>query len=279
MTTDPKMTAAMTAVVVDDEERARRRLARMLEDWPSVELSAQAENGAQAVAASQSLEPDIVFLDVQMPGKTGIQMLHEIGPDRVPAVILVTAFEEHALDAFELSVVDYILKPIETDRFLVALDRARVRLERVQAVQLTGQIQNLIETVAPAAGDTLRQDDDALPPSKSYISRFLVSDGAGERPLSVSEVSWIEAAGDYVRLHVGPNYHLVRDSMNNLESALDPYFFGRIHRGAIIRFDHVREIVPTQHGDAEVYLIDGTRLKLSRSHREQFRRALGSSPS
>lgn len=266
-------------VIVDDEPLAREGIRLRLASETDIEIVGDFGSAREAMANLDQANPDLLFLDVQMPGKTGIQMLHEIGPDRVPAVILVTAFEEHALDAFELSVVDYILKPIETDRFLVALDRARVRLERVQAVQLTGQIQNLIETVAPAAGDTLRQDDDALPPSKSYISRFLVSDGAGERPLSVSEVSWIEAAGDYVRLHVGPNYHLVRDSMNNLESALDPYFFGRIHRGAIIRFDHVREIVPTQHGDAEVYLIDGTRLKLSRSHREQFRRALGSSPS
>jgi two-component system LytT family response regulator len=223
------------------------------------------------------MNPDLLFLDVQMPGKSGIDMLHEIGPDRVPAVILVTAYEEHALDAFEVSVVDYVLKPIDTDRFRTALDRARVRLERVEAVRLSGQIRSLIETTdsRPATGPPA--DEGATTAKPAYIARFLVSDGDGERPLSVAEVEWIEAAGDYVRLHVGTDYHLVRDSMSHLEEVLDPRLFGRIHRGAIVRFDRVQEISPTHHGDAEVRLKDGTVLRLSRSYRDAFRKALSTS--
>ena len=190
-------------------------------------------------------------------------------------MILVTAFEEHALDAFEVNVVDYILKPIDTRRFRTALERARVHLERVRAVELSDQIRRLVESGESLVLEPAAEDGSAAPIRREYIRRFLVSDGVGERPLSVSEVEWIEAAGDYVRLHVGSKYYLVRVSMAHLEEALDPCAFGRIHRGAIVRLESVRGIVPIHHGDAEVHLKNGTVLKLSRSYRDAFRQALG----
>jgi len=266
-------------IIVDDEPPAREGIRLRLSGEEDIELVGECGSAREAMAAIDEENPDLVFLDVQMPGMSGIEMLHEIGPDRVPAVILVTAFEEHALDAFAVSVVDYILKPIDTARFRLALDRARVRLERVQAVRLSGQIRSLMETSEPAVAGALPPDEDGAHTAPTYISRFLVADGEGERPLSASEVEWIEAAGDYVRLHVGSDYHLVRDSMTHLENALDPRLFGRIHRGVIVRFDCVLEIVPIHHGDAELRLKDGAVLKLSRSYRDRFREALGKAPS
>jgi two-component system LytT family response regulator len=262
-------------IIVDDEPPAREGIRLRLSGEEDIELIGEYGSAREAMAAIELDEPDLLFLDVQMPGMTGIEMLQKIGPERVPAVILVTAFEEHALEAFAVSVVDYILKPIDTSRFRLALDRARLRIERVQAVQLSGQIRSLIETSGPAVTVAPLTDDGGAQTTPDYISRFLVADGGGERPLSVSVVEWIEAAGDYVRLHVGSDYHLVRDSMTHLEQALDPRLFGRIHRGTIVRLDRVAEIVPIHHGDAEVRLRDGTALKLSRSYRDRFRRALG----
>lgn len=265
-------------IIVDDDPPAREGIRLRLESETDIEIVGEFGSAREAIHAIDDVQPDLLFLDVQMPGMTGIQMMHEIGPDRVPAVILVTAYEEHAVDAFEVSVVDYILKPIDSDRFRAALDRARVRLERVRAVQLSGQIRNLMETTEPPASEPSTHDRNTDFATPEYVSRFLVSDGAGERPLSVSEINWIEAAGDYVRLHVGPDYHLVRETMSRVEQSLDPEVFGRIHRGTIVRLDQVHEIVPTHHGDAEVRLGDGTVLKLSRSYRDSFRRALGKIP-
>jgi len=266
------------ALIVDDEPPAREGIRLRLRSEPDIEVVGEYGTAGEAMAALEELDPDLVFLDVQMTGMTGIQMLRELGPDRGPAVILVTAHEEHALDAFEVNVVDYVLKPIDTGRFRKALERARVHLERVRAVELSGQIKRLVEAGKPPVAGPSEDDRGARPARREHISRFLVSDGARERPVSVSEVEWIESAGDYVRLHVGPEYHLVRISMAHLEEVLDPALFGRIHRGAIVRFDRVREIVPIHHGDAEVRLEDGTVLKLSRSYRDAFREALGKTP-
>ncbi|HPA81639.1 MAG TPA: LytTR family DNA-binding domain-containing protein [Thermoanaerobaculales bacterium] len=263
------------AMIVDDEPPAREGIRLRLQSEPDIEVVGEYGTAGEALAALEALEPDLLFLDVQMTGMTGIQMLRKLGPDRGPAVILVTAFEEYALDAFEVNVVDYILKPIDTRRFRIALDRARAHLERVRAVKLSGQIRRLIETGEPSVLASAADAGSATPARREYISRFLVSDGAGERPLNVSDVEWIEAAGDYVRLHVGSRYYLVRVSMAHLEEALDPGAFGRIHRAAIVRLDRVREVVPTHHGDAEVHLANGTVLKLSRSYRDAFRQALG----
>lgn len=261
-------------IIVDDEPPAREGIRLRLHGEEDFEVVGEYGSAREAIRAIENDVPDLLFLDVHMPGMTGIEMLHEIGPDCVPAVVLVTAFEEHALDAFEVSVVDYILKPIDGERFRLALDRARTHLERVQAVRLSGQIRTLIETTEPTGNTPPQPGAGGTSSAAEYVSRFLVSDGSGERPVSVRDVDWIEAAGDYVRLHVGEIYHLVRASMNRLEGTLDPRFFGRIHRGAIVRFDRIEEIVPIHHGDAKIHLKDGTIVRLSRSYREQFRQGL-----
>lgn len=260
-------------MIVDDEPPAREGIRLRLGGEEDIEVVGEYGSARAAMATIEDDLPDLLFLDVQMPGMTGIEMLHAIGPDRVPAVILVTAYEEHALEAFEVSVVDYILKPIDTDRFRLALDRARIRLERVRAVKISGQIKTLIGATEPSSPPVFEEGGGSG--SSDYITRFLVADGDGERPVPTAVVDWIEAAGDYVRLHQGATYHLVRASMTQLEASLDPGVFGRAHRSAIVRFDRIDEIVPVHHGDAEIRLAGGAVVRLSRSYRDCFRRALG----
>lgn len=260
-------------MIVDDEPPAREGIRLRLAGEEDIEVVGEYGSARAAMAAIEDVSPDLLFLDVQMPGMTGIEMLQTIGPDRVPAVILVTAYEKHALEAFEVNVVDYILKPIDTDRFRLALDRARIRLERVRAVEISGQIKTLIGATEQSPPPV--SEDRGGSGSSDYITRFLVADGDGERPIPTAVVDWIEAAGDYVRLHQGVTYHLVRASMTQLEASLDPGVFGRAHRSAIVRFDRIDEIVPFHHGDAEIRLVGGAVVRLSRSYRDCFRRALG----
>ena len=260
-------------MIVDDEPPAREGIRLRLDGEEDIEVVGEYGSARAAMTAIEEDLPDLLFLDVQMPGMTGIEMVQAIGPDRVPAVILVTAYEEHALEAFEVSVVDYVLKPIDTDRFRLALDRARIRLERVRAVEISGQIKTLIGATEPSSPPVSEVGGGSG--SSDYITRFLVAAGDGERPVPTAVVDWIEAAGDYVRLHQGTTYHLVRASMTQLESSLDPGVFGRAHRSAIVRFDRIDEIVPVHHGDAEIRLAGGAVVRLSRSYRDCFRRALG----
>jgi two-component system LytT family response regulator len=261
-------------LIVDDEPPAREGIRLRLMAEADIEIVGELGSARAAMAAIEENAPDLLFLDVQMPGMSGIEMLHAIGPDRIPAVVLVTAFEEHALDAFEVSVVDYILKPIDTERFQLALDRARVRLERVRAVKLSGQIKSLINSAESPTISSPLSETRSQAASPDHLSRFLVADGDGERPVRAADVDWIEAAGDYVRLHEGGSYHLYRAGMNQLEALLDPRLFGRVHRSAIVRFDRIDEIVPVHHGDAEIRLSNGATVRLSRSYRERFRQAL-----
>ena len=261
-------------LIVDDEPPAREGIRLRLAGEGDIEIVGECGSARAAMAAIDEFAPDLLFLDVQMPGMSGIEMLQAIGEDRVPAVILVTAYEEHALEAFEVSVVDYILKPIDNDRFEVALDRARLRLERVRAVEVSGQIKNLIGASEASASRSSVSKARAQSTSSEYLSHFLVADGDGERPVPTAVVDWIEAAGDYVRLHEGARYHLLRSSMTQLEASLDPRVFGRAHRSTIVRFDRINEIVPVHHGDAEIRLAGGATVRLSRSYRDRFRQAL-----
>jgi len=263
------------ALIIDDEPPAREGIRLRLAEEDDIEIVGEFGSASAAMAAIDDCVPDLLFLDVQMPGMSGIEMLHAIGEDRAPAVILVTAYEEHALEAFEVSVVDYILKPIDTDRFKHALDRARVRLEGVRAVEISGQIKNLIQATEPAEPAHPASEVGVDSASPEYVSRFLIPDGEGERPVPTVKVDWIEAAGDYARLHEGASYHLLRSSMTQLEASLDPRVFGRAHRSAIVRFDRIDEIVPMHHGDAEIRLVGGATVRLSRSYRDGFRQALG----
>jgi len=262
-------------VIVDDEPLAREGVRLRLASEPDIVVIGEYGSARQAAEALCRDRPDLLFLDIEMPEEGGIELLRRIGPERVPAVVLVTAHEEHALEAFEVSVVDYVLKPIVEARFRLALARARRRLEERRAVGVGERLKELVDQLDPVG---------AAPPAAAraarpavYTSRFLVRVGSREHPVSVACVDWIEADGDYARLHCGEKEYLVRETMASLDHALDPRAFGRIHRSAIVRFDRVVSLVSEGHGDCEIHLASGTVLRLSRNFRDRFRSALSHS--
>jgi two-component system LytT family response regulator len=242
----------LRVLIVDDEPPARRRLRALLDADPEVTVVGECGDGAAAVAELGRGECDLVFLDVQMPGLDGLEVVRAVGPERMPAVVFVTAHADHALPAFDARAVDYLLKPFDRERFEQALGRAKelVRGRRLLAAAGPAPVQ------PPAARLLLRAQ------GRLYFLR-------------ADEIDWVEAAGNYLRLHAGGKAHLLRATLAGLEARLDPARFVRIHRSALVNLDRVAEMQPLFHGDYEVLLRDGTRLTLSRAYRANLAARLG----
>lgn len=247
-------------VVVDDEPLARERLATLLGSEADIEIVAQCRDGEEAVAAIQDHSPDLVFLDVQMPQMNGFDVIEAIGSDRMPLVIFVTAYDQHALRAFQVRALDYILKPFDRERFTEALTRARKQIEREETGDLGRRLLALVKD--------LRRD-------QPRSDRLVVKSGGRLFFLRMDEIDWIEAAGNYVRLHVGNTSHLLRETMNAIEGRLDPEKFFRIHRSRIVNMERIQEMQPWLNGEYAVVLRTGTRLTLSRGYREKLQERLG----
>jgi two-component system LytT family response regulator len=265
-------------MIVDDEPLAREGIRLRLASEPDISIVGEYGSAKAAAAAIAREAPDLLFLDIQMPQVGGLDLLRQVGPERVPAVILVTAHGEHALEAYEVSVVDYVLKPIADDRFRVALQRARRRLREGQAVRVGAQLRELVGQLESSSDSEGHERGVTDTGGRAFLTRFIVTSAGREVPVPVGAVDWIEAAGDYVKLHCGDKSLLVRGRMANLEGTLDPRHFGRIHRGAIARFDRVRELRPTGHGEYEVFLTTGAVLQLSRTYRDTFKKGLRTAP-
>ncbi len=250
------MSASLRVVIADDEPLVRRGLRRLLEREPGVSVVAECGNGDEAVAAVASERPHLLFLDVQMPGRTGIEVLAELGDEAPPAVVFVTAHDRYAVEAFERHAVDYLLKPFDEQRFRTALARAR---QRLSASADDHRIERLIEALSP----------------RPWLERIPARIGNRVTLVPVAEVTWVEAADNYVKLHTGDRTVLVRDTMKDLGERLDPRSFARIHRSAIVNVSSIREIRTLASGDCEVHLNDGTRLAMSRGYRAALEKALG----
>ncbi len=248
----------LRVMVVDDEPLVRRGMERFLSSQPGVELLPQAKNGLEAVELIEEHGPDLVFLDVQMPEMDGFEVLANLEERALPAVVFVTAYDQYALQAFEVHAVDYLLKPFDDDRLATALRRARARLEAPH--------DGLDQRVAALLAE--------LRNNQSHVERFMVRTAGRIYFVDVDEVDWLEAAGNYVRLHVGDRQHLVRDTIKNLESRLDPKSFIRIHRSAMINVVRVQEVRSLPSGDCYVVLTNGTSVRLSRGYREMFERTM-----
>jgi two-component system LytT family response regulator len=252
---------ALRTLVVDDELLARRRLTMLLADEPDVEVVAECENGEQAVAAIEAHAPDLVFLDVQMPEVDGFGVLEAIGPERMPAVIFVTAYDRYALRAFDVHAVDYLLKPFARPRFEQALARARAAL-RAPAADPPADDANPLALLL----DELRKGG-------RWLERLAVHEGGRVFFLRTAEIDWIESAGNYLRLHAGAEQHLVRGTIKGIETKLDPARFLRVHRGTLVNLDRVREIHPWFNGEYVLTLHDGTRLESGYGYGRRVREA------
>jgi two-component system LytT family response regulator len=254
-------------LIVDDEPLACANLRVLAAKDPDVELVGACTSGPEAVRAILAQDPDVVFLDVEMSGMNGFDVLGAIGPSRRFAVIFVTAFEHHAVSAFDAQALDYILKPFDDVRFARALERAKRQLRRDRLEGLASEI----ASVLPA-----KRSDDA--PTLGGEERIMVRDGERIVFVAVSELDWIEAFDYYVQLHVKDKAYLLRESMRDLEARLDSRRFMRIHRSAIVAIDRIAEVRPAGGGHYAVRLVDGTELKLSRGRRIHLRRRLASPP-
>jgi two-component system LytT family response regulator len=261
-------------LIADDEPLARQRLEDLLRHERDVQIVGMVDSGTAAVDAIRSTSPDLVFLDIQMPGKTGLEVVREIGVDAMPATIFVTAYDKFAIQAFEMAAVDYLVKPFDDDRFAQTLERVRRLLELKQMGALREQ---LLAVLGGGQQQTTSAPAPATPASQ-YLERFAVEMRGKVRIVPVSEVDYIVASGPYAELHTGDRPHLIRESMQTLEERLDPAKFMRVHRSIIVRLDLVETLRKGAGGDYEVQLKTGARLRVSRSRREELERRLGVTP-
>jgi two-component system, LytTR family, response regulator len=254
----------LRALIVDDEAVARRRIRRLLQREPDVTVVAEAADGRTAVQVIREQSPDVVFLDVQMPELDGFGVVAELG-HHPPTIVFVTAYDEYALRAFEVHALDYLLKPFDKTRFAAALERGKAQVRLGQSGGMEQRLMAFLRTV----------EDHRPSPRQPLPERLVVKSAGRVSFVRVEELDWIEAAGNYVRLHVAKEDHLLRETLSGLEAKLDPRRFVRIHRSTIVNIDRIRQLQPAFHGDYVVQLHDGTELTLSRSCRDKLEEALG----
>jgi len=252
---------AIKVLIVDDERLARDRIRDILAKDPRIEIAGEARNGIEAVSQIDRLAPDLVFLDVQMPGMDGFDIIRAVGSGRMPHIIFVTAYDQYAVRAFEVHALDYLLKPFDKGRFREALDRAFLAVDPRRG-----------ET---AFEDGLRQLVASLEKKSPYPEWFVVRTADRATPVKTESIDWVEAADNYVVLHVGDGELIMRETMDRIETLLDPRKFIRVHRSRIVAARAVKEIQPWFHGDVLLVLKDGSKVPLSRTHRAKFKAVFG----
>lgn len=271
------MSDPTTVLIADDEHLAREGLRVLLERDDEVKIVGECRDGREAVEEIRRLEPDLLFLDVQMPERNGFEVLETLDTDEIPVVVFVTAYDEYALRAFEVHALDYLLKPFDDERFQRALRRAKDELERRESARFAERLEALLaerRSGEPGAGLDAGYDGEE---TARTADRIMVRSSGRIQFVSVGEIDWVEAAGDYVRLHVGERSHLLRETMKNLEARLDSEAWVRVHRSTLVRLGFVREVRTSDSGHYELVLEDGTRRSLSRSGRERLEEVLGRS--
>lgn len=252
--------AALTVLIADDERPAREKVRRFVERDPEVRAVFEAADGPRALEIIREAEPDVVFLDIRMPGATGVEVLETLPRERAPHVVFVTAYDSYAVRAFDLSAVDYLLKPFDMERFEKAFSRAKAA---VRSRERNGDLERLRRLVADWRTEEPR-----------HLDRVAVVDGERTLLVTVRDVDRFEAEGNYVRVHVGRSAHRLRTTVSALERKLDPRAFARVGRGSIVNLDRVAELVPAGHGDYDIRLRDGQRVRLSRRYRDRLERFL-----
>ena len=265
--------APLRVLIVDDEPLGRRRVAGLLRKERGVEIVGMIGDGVSAVAAIRSLAPDLVFLDVQMPGMTGLEVVRAVGPADMPTTVFVTAYDKHALAAFDLAAIDYLVKPFDDERFAEAFQRAR----RMARLEETSRLRDMLLAVLQETGG---QAPAAKIPNKAagartrYIERIPVESRGKIRYIPVSAIDCIMASGPYAELVVGDRKHLIREAMQNLESQLDPARFFRVHRSAIVQLDRVDALLKSPSGECDAQLRNGVKIRVARSRREELEKRL-----
>jgi two-component system, LytTR family, response regulator len=249
-------------MVADDEAPARQRISDLLRRDSQVAAIIEVFDGLPAVEIIQNRKPDLVFLDVQMPELNGLEVIAEVGAECMPLTVFVTAYDEHAICAFEANALDYLLKPFSDQRFEATMARVSSRMDE-RSVREFGR--RILRMVSAAPGGDLPLD------------RLVVKSGGSVRFVRVADIDWIEAAGVYANLHIGGKELLYRAVLNELAERLDPVRFVRVHRSTIVNIESILHLEPISHGEFEVILKDGSRSKISRTYRRQLEKRLGQS--
>jgi two-component system LytT family response regulator len=249
---------SIRTLIVDDERLAREKVRALLSDDIEIDIVGECANGAEAIAAIRKQKPDLLFLDVEMPGANGFQVLHRLRGERLPMVVFITAHDEYAVRAFEVEAIDYVMKPFDRKRFAEALRRAKKQMTEPEA-DAEARILRLLERML----------------EKKPLDHFVVKQRDRTFLLAVPEIDWIEAEGKYVRLHAAGVAHLVRESIGDVEERLDTRRFLRIHRGTIVNVKRIQEMHRGFGGSIFVVLRDGTKLTMSRRYRTRIREVTG----
>ena len=265
--TENSTETGIRVVIADDEPLARQLLTRLVDAQPDLRTVGVAETGESARQLIRKTRPDLVFLDIKMPGLDGFGVIETIGVERMPVVVFMTAYEEHALRAFRVNAIDYLLKPIDADELRDALERARRRIAHADVLSWGEQLRRLLGSRTAAGHEGSDPRD-----------RIVVRTGGRVHVLDPIEIVWVEASGDYVTIHTADKSHLVRDSIKSMERRLATYGLQRIHRSSLVRLGAVRELVANDSGDGMVVLNDGTALKFSRTYRNALYASFGTAP-
>jgi two-component system, LytTR family, response regulator len=262
-------------LIVDDEPKARKGIKARLQDFPLIHIIGECSSGTAAVEAIDRLQPDLVFLDIQMPELNGLEVLGKISLDQVPVIIFVTAFDVYAIKAFEYHALDYLLKPLDGDRFRSAVQNAVVEVGRRNIFAYSEKLKAMTNDYLNMTGiRSINEQNRGLSENIEFVTRFMIKTTTQISVVSADELYWIEAAGDLVYLHTRSKKHIYRDTLTALEAGLDPRKFVRIHRSAIVNIEKVKHLHPVSHGDYDLLLENETQLRLSRTHREHFQAIL-----
>ncbi len=248
-------------LVVDDEPLARRGIRQLLESEKDFEIAGEAANGREAISAIQKLAPDLVFLDIQMPLLDGFSFIEKVGAGFLPEIVFVTAYDEHAIRAFEINALDYLLKPIDAERFQKTLNRVRERIKNEQTKEIDQRLSTLLRDLEAAKSN-------CEPPS--YLERVAVKEAGRITFVDVDEIDWISSDGNYVQLHAKGKTHLLRETMDGIERKLNPQKFLRLRRSTIVRIEQIKELHPLFNGEFEIILKNETKLSSSRRYRQNL---------
>lgn len=252
-------------LLVDDEPLARRGIRQLLESEKDFEITGEAANGREAVSVIHKLKPDLVFLDIQMPLLDGFSFIEKVGAENLPEIVFVTAYDEHAIRAFEINALDYLLKPIDPERFVKTLNRVRERLKSAQTKEIDQRLSIVLKSLESAKSNSEQP---------TYLERIAVKKAEQITFVDVDEIDWISSEGNYVQLHAKSKTHLLRETMDGIERKLDPQKFLRLRRSTIVRIEQIKELHPLFNGGFMVLLKDGTELSSSRRYRQNLNRLL-----
>lgn len=256
-------------LIVDDELLARKALHVLLSTDPDIEIVAECGSGIEAIARIRMLQPDLVFLDIEMPDADGFQVIREIGVEKMPLTIFVTAYDKYAVRAFHARALDYLLKPFDHERFEEALLRVKKQIHQQKLGSTSEKLLALLGDMNVAAKNPAEQASGA-----EKTTRLAIKSGGRIYFIKTDEIDWVEATGDYVRLHVGNKAHLMHETMNGIHARLDHKTFFRIHRSSVVNIERVRDIQPLFKGEYIITLTSGVQIKSSRGYRQQLQKVL-----